>query len=76
MEITATRRIGDILLVWSKHLIAADTVPEMPEFGLEGDWGDANAARAGFIQSEFTVRRTEGPRLICLAFEAKTILSG
>jgi hypothetical protein len=73
IEITSTRRIGDILLVWSKHLIRADAVPPIPDLGLVGDWGNEKAARAGFIQVEFTVWRQQRDGLKCLAFEAKTM---
>jgi hypothetical protein len=72
IEITSTRRIGDMLLVWSKHLIRADTVPPIPELGLEGDWGNEAAARQGFVQTEFTLWRQEGDRLRCLMFEARS----
>lgn len=72
IEITATRRIGDMLLVWSKHLIRADAVPPIPELGLEGDWGNEKAAREGFVQAEFTVWRQEGERLKCMVFEARS----
>ena len=71
IEIEATRRIGNILLVWSKHLFKADHVPALPQLGLDGDWGDAHAARMGFVQLEFTVWRQEGDKLKCLAFEAR-----
>lgn len=69
VEITATRRIGDLLLVWSKHLIRADAVPELPELGLTGDWGDQAAAKRGFVQIEFTLWRDDGGSLKCVAFE-------
>ena len=72
IEITSTRRIGDILLVWSKHLIRADAVSPVPELGLVGDWGDEKAAREGFVQTEFTAWRQEGAGLKCLVFEAKS----
>jgi len=71
IQIETTRRLGDILLVWSKHLIRADHVPEMPQLGLQGDWGDAQAAKTGFVQLEFTVWRRENGKLKCLAFEAR-----
>ena len=71
IEITATRRMGDILLVWSKHRIVADQVPPLPQFGLQGDWGNEAAARVGFPQIEFTVWRQQGDALKCVAFEAK-----
>ncbi|HVO44831.1 MAG TPA: hypothetical protein VMT29_00730 [Steroidobacteraceae bacterium] len=71
IEIELTRRMGDLLLVWSKHLIMADHVPELPELGLKGDWGNQEAARVGFVQLEFTVWRREGDRLKCVAFEAR-----
>jgi hypothetical protein len=63
-----TRRVGDVLLVWSSHFIRADPVPEIPKLGLIGDWGDAKAAKRGFTQDEFSVWRFEGGRLKCLAF--------
>lgn len=71
MEITATRRMGELLLVWSKHRIVADRVPPLPQFGLQGDWGNEAAAQVGFPQTEFTVWRREGAGLKCVAFEAK-----
>ena len=71
IEIESTRRMGHLLLVWSKHLIRADHVPELPELGLKGDWGNETASRVGFVQLEFTVWRRDGDRLKCVAFEAK-----
>jgi hypothetical protein len=72
IQIEETRRIGDILLVWSKHFIAADAVPPIPGLGLEGDWGGEAAARTGFVQVEMTVWRREGGSLKCCAFEARS----
>ena len=72
ISIDATRRVGDMLLVWSKHLIRADGVPPIPELGLEGDWGNEEASRAGFVQTEFTLWRREGDRLKILVFEARS----
>lgn len=71
IEIELTRKMGDLLLVWSKHLIKADHVPQIPHLGLDGDWGNEKASKAGFVQLEFTVWRREGNRLKCLAFEAR-----
>lgn len=71
IEIEATRRLGDVLLVWSKHLIAADAVPPIAEIGLAGDWGGEEAAKKGFVQNEFTVWRSDGEHLKCQAFEAR-----
>jgi hypothetical protein len=71
VEIESTRKMGDLLLVWSKHLIRADHVPPIPRLGLEGDWGNEKASREGFVQLEFTVWRRAGDRLKCFAFEAK-----
>lgn len=72
ISIDAVRRVGDMLLVWSKHLIRADKVPPIPELGLEGDWGNEEAARAGFAQTEFTLWRREDDRLKILVFEARS----
>lgn len=72
IEITSTRRVGNMLLVWSKHLIRADAVPPIPELGLEGDWGNEAAAREGFVQTEFTLWRQEGERFKCMVFEARS----
>ena len=72
ISIDATRRVGDMLLVWSKHLIRADRVPAIPELGLEGDWGNEAAAHVGFPQTEFTLWRQEGDRLKILVFEARS----
>ena len=72
IEIEATRRLGDILLVWSKHLIRADAVPPIPSLGLEGDWGNEAASKVGFVQLEFTVWRQKGDRLQCVVFEARS----
>lgn len=72
ISIDATRRVGDMLLVWSKHLIRADGVPSFPELGLNGDWGNADAARIGFEQIEFTLWRRDGDRLKILVFEARS----
>lgn len=66
-----TRRVGDLLLVWSSHFIRADPVPPIPSLGLIGDWGDAKAAKRGFTQDEFSVWRFEGGQLKCLAFVAQ-----
>lgn len=72
ISIDATRRVGDMLLVWSRHLIRADRVPPIPELGLEGDWGNEDASRAGFAQTEFTLWRREGDGLKILVFEARS----
>jgi hypothetical protein len=72
IEIEATRKMGDLLLVWSKHLIRADAVPPIPRLGLDGDWGNEKASKVGFVQLEFTVWRRAGDRLKCIAFEAKS----
>lgn len=72
ISIDATRRVGDMLLVWSKHLIRADRVPPIPELGLEGDWGNEEASRAGFEQTEFTLWRQQGDGLKILVFEARS----
>jgi hypothetical protein len=47
IEIEATRRIGNILLVWSKHLIKADHVPELPPARPQGRLGRCACRRAG-----------------------------
>lgn len=72
-QVEATRRIGDILFVWSRHFIRATAVPPIPEFGLEGDWGNEALARKGFEQGEISVWRDEGGRLKCLVFEISAI---
>jgi hypothetical protein len=72
IEIEATRRMGELLLVWSKHLIRADHVPELPDLGLKGDWGNQKASKVGFVQLELTVWRRAGEGLKCVAFEAKS----
>ena len=72
IEIEATRSIGELLLVWSRHLIRADAVPPVPRLGLHGDWGNEEASKRGFVQLEFTVWRRVGDRLECVAFEAKS----
>lgn len=72
ISINETRRLGDLLLVWSKHLIRADRVPPIPELGLVGDWGNEAAARVGFEQVEFTLWRREGDRLKNLVFEVRS----
>lgn len=69
ISIEATRRIGDVLLVWSTHSITIEEAPEIPSLGLFGDWGDLEALKRGFIQGEFTVWRFEGERLLCAAFD-------
>lgn len=76
IEIETTRRVGALLLVWSKHLIRAASVPPIASLGLEGDWGDEKLSRRGFTQCEFTVWRRDGRRLKCIAFEAKTAGQG
>ena len=70
LEIAATRRVGDVLLVWSKHFIRVTSLPEIPSLGLLGDWGDEKAAKKGFTQDEFSVWMFEGDRIKCLAFAA------
>jgi hypothetical protein len=70
LKIAATRRSGDVLLVWSKHFIRVTSLPEIPSLGLLGDWGDEKAAKKGFIQDEFSVWRFEGDRIKCLSFAA------
>jgi hypothetical protein len=70
LKITAARRVGDVLLVWSKHFIRVTSLPEIPSLGLLGDWGDEKAAKKGFVQDEFSVWRFEGARIKCLAFAA------
>lgn len=72
ISIDATRRVGDMLLVWSQHLIRAGEVPPIPDFGLEGDWGNEAAAKAGFRQIEFTLWRQDEDRLKCMVFEARS----
>ena len=72
-EVEATRRIGDILFVWSRHFIRATSVPPIPEFGLEGDWANEAMAQKGFEQGEISVWRDEGGKLKCLAFEISAI---
>lgn len=69
VELEATRRIGNVLLVWSKHFIRADAVPAIPALGLGEQWFDQEAVRKGFVQAELTVWRQEGDRLRCLAFD-------
>jgi hypothetical protein len=70
LEIAATRRVGDVLLVWSKHFIRVTSLPEIPSLGLLGDWGDEKVAKKGFMQDEFSVWRFEGDRIKCLSFAA------
>lgn len=70
LKVQATRRIGDILLVWSQHFIRVDSLPEIPSLGLLGDWGDEKMAKQGFTQDEISVWRFEGGRIKCLAFAA------
>lgn len=70
LQVEATRRVGDILLVWSKHFIRVNSLPQIPSLGLVGDWGDEKAAKRGFTQGEFSVWRFEGKRLECLSFAA------
>jgi hypothetical protein len=67
-SIEATRRVGDILLVWSTHFIRVDALPEIPSLGLFGDWGDEKAAKRGFSQNEFSVWRFADGRIKCLEF--------
>jgi len=69
MSIEATRRLGDVLLVWSTHFIRIEEAPEIPSLGLYGDWGDLEALKQGFVQGEFTVWRIEGDRILCAAFD-------
>jgi hypothetical protein len=70
LEVHATRRIGNILMVWSQHFIRVDSLPEIPSLGLIGDWGGEASAKQGFTQDEISVWRFEGGRLKCLAFAA------
>ena len=70
LKIAATRRVGDVLLVWSNHFIRVTSLPEIPSLGLLGDWGDEKAAKKGFTQDEFSVWMFEGDRIKCLAFAA------
>lgn len=70
IKIEATRRIGDILLVWSTHFIRVDSLPEIPSLGLFGDWGDEKAAKQGFNQDEFSVWKFDRGRIKCLSFAA------
>ena len=74
IEIEKTRRVGKLLLVWSRHFIAADAVPPIPELGLEGDWGGEAAAAKGFEQLEFTVWGLENNQLKIIAFEATPLI--
>jgi hypothetical protein len=74
-KVEATRRIGDILFVWSRHFIRASAVPPIPELGLEGDWANEAMAQKGFEQSEISVWRDIGGLLKCLAFEICAIQS-
>lgn len=76
LDVEATRRIGEVLLVWSRHFIRAEAIPEIPGLGLVGDWGNAAVARKGFIQGEFSVWRYEGDRIRCLAFDIGSFQSG
>ena len=69
MSIEATRRIGDVLLVWSTHFIKIEEAPEIPSLGLFGDWGNLEVLKKGFVQGEFTVWRFEGDRIVCAAFD-------
>lgn len=69
VSVEATRRVGDLLLVWSRHFIKVDSIPELPALGLVGDWANEAVARRGFTQDEMTVWRFEGGRIRCLAFD-------
>ena len=73
LRVTATRHVGDILLVWSKHFIRVNSLPQIPSLGLVGDWGDEEAAKRGFTQGEFSVWRFEGNRIKCLSFAATRV---
>lgn len=69
MSIEATRRIGDVLLVWSTHFIKIEETPEIPSLGLFGDWGNLEVLKQGFVQGELSVWRFEGDRIVCAAFD-------
>jgi hypothetical protein len=69
IEVEATRRIGDLLLAWTRHFIKVSALPPIPNLGLFGDWGNEAAARRGFIQGEFSVWRFEGKKIKCVAFD-------
>lgn len=68
-SIEATRRIGELLLVWSTRLMKIEEVPEIPSLGLFGEWADVEALRQGFTQGEFSVWRYDGDCIRCLAFD-------
>lgn len=68
-ELTATRRLGDLILAWSKHRMAADHVPGVASADLQAGWVPDSLAQAGFEQREFSVWRQHGDTLQCVAFE-------
>lgn len=69
LAIDATRRIGEVLLVWSRRLMKVEETPEIPSLGLFGDWGNIEVLRKGFVQGEFSVWRQDGNRIRCMAFD-------
>lgn len=76
LEVEATRRIGDILLVWSRHFIKVESIPEIPSLGLVGDWGNESVAKQGFVQGELSIWRFERDRIKCLAFDIGSFQPG
>jgi hypothetical protein len=69
LALEATRRIGDLLLVWSRHFIRVSSIPEIPSLGLLGDWGSEAVAKRGFTQGEFSIWKYTGKTLKYLAFD-------
>lgn len=76
LEVESTRRIGEILLVWSKHFIRVHAIPQIPSLDLLGDWGNEEVAKKGFTQGELSVWRHAGGKLKCLAFDIGSFQAG
>jgi hypothetical protein len=76
LEIEATRRVGELLLVWSRHFIRVNAIPQIPSLGLLGDWGNEKVAKQGFNQGELSVWRYDGDKLKCLAFDIGSFQPG
>jgi hypothetical protein len=76
LEVEATRRVAGLLLVWSRHFIRVNAIPQIPGLGLLGDWGNEQVAKQGFTQGELSVWRYEGDKLKCLAFDIGSFQPG
>jgi hypothetical protein len=74
--VEATRRVGELLLVWSTHFIRVNAIPQIPSLGLLGDWGNEKVAKQGFTQGELSVWRYEGDSLKCIAFDIGSFQPG